>query len=775
MGSASTARGHTICSTGVALPVVALLAVAAAAAGEAGVVRLDLRKHPADGKPYKDKAADGGVCLLADISKPAGTLAAPLSGTLPPGAYALRADLKASLTNDLNTAHVEVDIAVLARGRSVPLESRKLTILDFELPKTYRTFELPFSLAQEAALECRIAWKRTGKGVLMRVKATDTPGTPDVPLAGEVKEEGTDEAEAELEEEPDIGVVKHLYLAVANMVVVSRGSIGISQLDVNKIRYRRGEPFETSVALTNYGDTPAPVTVKTELICDLEPPRTIGRHQLDIPARETARLTVNSKLEGEEWGCELRVTALEGEKVIATRSEYFTVADNMWDVALWGRGWHESFGWTRERAAELAKENKRTYANWTESGFWAPDEFGNFTPETDEFAGGQNCYHGSVEGTRVCIEEGHKIGMSFALYSNFWGGDGLDGFELIRRHPDWGYPGDCDVEWLDRWIENIPKTGFDRMRVWPITIMDMRNDEPYKHHARETIEAHRTIGFDATRYDSWGSSEGTKRLLPLVKKWVNDVVPEYQWGYNCAVPDEAANWSEAFDEMCRNGGLIMEEAIRNFHESHETWEYFAKRILDYKDIVRKRGGNFVIVWLDRGFDNDFLYQWIFTLAGQTHGYGNARTVSTGNYAQFATRFAGLLWDRRITNVPNPARWIDVGSAKEFLWMWDRYVHQRDLGGGRRQLIVHLINAPVAKRIKLDDDNAVPPPRFDLKIGVKLPEGATVRTVHLATAEPTLALQELAYEKQTGAISFTVPKLRFWDMVVVELEGAKGFD
>ena len=107
-------------------------------------------------------------------------------------------------------------------------------------------------------------------------------------------------------------------------------------------------------------------------------------------------------------------------------------------------------------------------------------------------------------------------------------------------------------------------------------------------------------------------------------------------------------------------------------------------------------------------------------------------------------------------------------------MPERYLHQRDLGDGRRQFIAHLINAPLETILYTNDDDKLPPPRENLRLSLKLPGPATVRGVWLLTAEPELTQTKVEPEVKQGRVQFTVPRLRFWTVAVVDLEHAEAF-
>ena len=433
---------------------------------------------------------------------------------------------------------------------------------------------------------------------------------------------------------------------------------------------------------------------------------------------------------------------------------------------------------TPESATASALENKRRYRNWVESGFWAPDEFGDFTSDTEYWWGGQGCYYGSVTGTKLMIAAGHQVGIAYAVYSNIWGGDGPPAFEMIRARPDWGAPGGFCVEWLDRWDRNTMGTGKPGpgMHVWPSTVINYGTEEPFRHHGRELVAAHRMFGWDAVRYDSHAISAENARVVGIVKQVVRAEEPEFQFGYNSSVPMGVADLLEPFRAECEGEGLIMEEGIREYgggggsDAGGRSYADFAKRLLDFKDEARRNGGHFLAIGMDKCYPNDLVYQYVLWLAGNTHPCYDWQDTSVANYLQFATRFAGQLWDLRVTPLREPLSVVELAD-RGALWLPERFVHQRDLGNGRRQLIVHLVNAPTETALYIHDDAKLPPPRENLKLTAKLPAGAKLRGAWLLTAEPQLRQERLPAEARDGQVALTVPRLRFWDVVVLDLDQA----
>ena len=724
----------------------------------------------------KDASAPGGRVIVADGAQPGGTIVTVQSELLTPGAYMLDVPLALGLTNNINTSALEWQISVGGVGSG----GRSFDMLLIERPKAYQRITCPFVVDRPGRAVVSLTWKRValdyrGTGVRTRVTASEMPKVGDSMKSATKSKKDDDDlgGDVQLEAEPDIGTLMSITMAVAPIRIEKVSDISISKLEVDKIRYKPGEKPAISVAIRNFSNKPRKFTCDLTLVRELD--ETIPVQQLTTEMIEpgaTASLTAQGPALSGLWGYEVRAVVKDEAGTTATSSEYFTVHDNMWAIVIAGRAPTQfTANVTRENAIASARENQRGYRNWVESGFWAPDEFGDFTPDTEFWWGGQGCYYGSVTGTKTMIEEGHKRGISFAVYANIWGGDGPPAFEMVRKNPDWGYPSSFNTDWLERWDRNTMGTGKPGpgLHVWPITIINGANEEPFRHHGRELIAAHKTLGWDAVRYDSHAIEDGTARMVELGREVVWKELPNFQYGYNSSTPLGVEAKYNAFKSQCKNGGLIMEEGIRGSGEGQATYDAFAQTILNMKEEARRFGGHFLAIGMDKCFRNDLLYQYIFWFAGNTHPCYDWQNVSVANYMQLATRYSGLIWDLNVTSVAKPERWIDMGKAADLLWMWQKYVHQRDVGGGKRQLIVHMINKPLETKLYTNDDCKLPVPIEKSSMTIKLPEGAKLKAAWSITGEYSMTQEKLTPVQNGQTLTLNVPGVRFWNMVVVELE------
>ncbi len=725
----------------------------------------------------KDADARNKRCIVADATRLSGEAFYLETQSLEPGEYTLTARMKLSVINHENAAPLHFKLKVEGAASA----TRAFDILLIERAGAYQPITARFSVVRKGKVSVSLTWERKSlspeKRAQVRVAKKDIPKLPVVTVTGDDPDDlDEDDIEVELSDEPPISGLKYLYLAVDTVTVSKLSDVGITKLEVDKIRYSPGEKPQISLGIRNHSPEARKLRVETFLVHDLDERTPVDSREIECAATSSQNLSLSGPALNAKWGYEVRCQVSDGESLLAVRSEYFTVHNNLWAVLITGgKPAQFSAHVTEGRARAAALANKKRYQNFWESGFWAPDEFGDFTPDTEYWWGGQGNYYGGRTGTRTQNEEAHKVGISCAVYSNIWGGDGPPAFELIRRQPEWGYASTFNVAWLDRWNRNPMGTGRKGwpMHVWPITIMNHSHDGPIEHHGRELIETHKTLGWDAVRYDSHGISNGNARLVRKLKKIVHAEVPNFQFGYNSSVPGRDPSKAEAFRAHCADEGGIMEEGIRQYgggglsFRGGASYEAFANRLLSFKEEAREFGGHFLAIGMDKCFPNDLIYQYIIWLAGNTHPCYSWRPVSVANYNQFATRFAGQLWDLDVKPMKSPEQKIDIGDAKSFLWRWKDFAHEREMPGGRNQWILHLVNTPKERVLFTHDDAKVPEPRSDFPLDVMLPPEAKVDAVWFLTAEYELTQKKLKYDHTGKGIRFTVPKLRFWSSIVID--------
>jgi hypothetical protein len=283
------------------------------------------------------------------------------------------------------------------------------------------------------------------------------------------------------------------------------------------------------------------------------------------------------------------------------------------------------------------------------------------------------------------------------------------------------------------------------------------------------------------------------------------VFPNYVFGYNfanCTLDQRfQSNLREAI-ELCQGGGHIMDEyakANAGGNHPYRKWADFSLLMVRQTEQVRRLGGE--LFPMVHGGQVGW-YQTIFTLAASAHPNNQYTPQSLG---RFATRYGELLWGANLRNVWNPLGFAVVRPGV----MWENYVREQILDDRHKRLIIHLINPPPqdsatetallekegndrqqkrwkieneAKQMKVAPDyselDRLPPiqlePKPQTAIAVRIvPEamdGKWEASRALLLSADDGSRTELKLEKSDPYFwQVTVPELKYWSILVVELE------
>lgn len=730
---------------------------------------------PFDGKLdfYIDPDAHQEKCLAASILKDEGTLFEVESPQLAPGVY--RAHIRLKISHTISEHTSRLDFFVGAQGSTESFTERN-TIIGFELPGKYQDFILPVTISNRSKqLRISVTWKWAGSLQNKRPPEPVKPPKIQTDASLEVEKEEIEALERKLTDLP-------FHIAADRIWLEPIGDIPIEDFTVDKLRYRPGEKASISGSVRNLSGREREVQVKLSLVRGIDEEKVVSSFALKLSPDSSQPIKAEALLDERLWGHEARCVIMEGGREVCLASEFFTVHENPWAVSIGGFSMDLTVyraGPDKASALRTAMRRKNRYQNLVEFVFWAPDDFGDFNPE-GEFWSGQMHRHNSAESTQRLTEAFHQVGIACSVYAKIAGPGGKAGYEVLRKHPEWYTPGFYDVAQLERW-ERSPE-----MSSWPTLGVQREIAAPFEHHANELTKSVKNFGWDMIRYDSSMLPEDTGDILRLVKERVNRTHPHVQWGYNDDLhrtdkhpPLTSAPWANnkgrplkpVFDTLCENGGMIMDEY--NNHAGKDGWSYlkYATRHVAIRDVVHPKGGHVIYCPFDLENHADAVYQEILPLAGMAH---RAWDPLKGQrpyafYDQFATRFAGFLWDNRSRRAKDAREWIDWGEADKKLFLWDSYVYWRPRGDNSTELIMHMVNMP-PERVASYKDCRVPPPMNDTKCTVQLPEGLNAQQLWVATPEPRTRIERVALEKQGRKIEFTVPKLRFWNVLVLKVEG-----
>jgi hypothetical protein len=218
------------------------------------------------------------------------------------------------------------------------------------------------------------------------------------------------------------------------------GPVSLTRVFPNKVRYSPGEKGTVQVTLNNNSDQDQTVTLASEIAQELARITPGAGRDVTVPRGKELTVDLPMTAPREEYGCAVRVRALQGGQVIAQAEDMFSVAVNVWKVGLGADiniASSSGYSWqTPESAQNDLKKSRAHYFNWWEKMFWAPDDWGDLTPKEEKWRSGEG---GRLEIKSVIknfIALAKANGIASVTYGKCVSG-GPAGWEIARRHPDW--------------------------------------------------------------------------------------------------------------------------------------------------------------------------------------------------------------------------------------------------------------------------------------------------------------------------------------------------
>ncbi len=497
-------------------------------------------------------------------------------------------------------------------------------------------------------------------------------------------------------------------------------------------------------------------------------------------------------------------TSGDGRDVSET-AEYFNIADNFYRVAIHGGIGSRGARKSSDRISKQVGGARSSYINCSEFFAWAEEDMVEMSSEGEYWFSGQTNYHLSRTGLQNLIEAAHGQGISVVTYGKFVM-SGYLGWKTAYDYPNdhknqYFYPvgmwEGVNVPLLDRFRskEFVPYgyrphvKGERVFDVWWQNFMPINPDHTprmVRVAAEEVIRSIEMFGWDGLRWDghprgggqcggagryNFHSARKTQSLVRYFKDIVNEEYPKFRHGYNYYFVQKEPdyNWSyEDFelDELCRGGGLVMNESIRN--SAGKPFEWIARNVQVEGDLSRERGGYLLGISCDGASDRDVLVESIIYFAGGCRPMG--AVSSNRQINRYGTRYSKYSFDETLSRLGKPER-ILKPSAPTKLW-WQPFVYETRIEEGRKQLVVNLLNIPrqgtpkgeKASRVVWDLNPGTDPFAFELMLPADhRPLGAHV--IDPFSLEVSPATME--------GNRVQIPAVAIWKVLVVDLDVDEG--
>ncbi|MDA1137708.1 MAG: glutamine amidotransferase [Planctomycetota bacterium] len=657
-----------------------------------------------------------------------------------PGLYRLKLQVRPSHVSDAVAWAGGMRVSITGTNLRTPAETRGIFFGRVHEPETK---EVEFVLTGRRPLEIDLAAFVDRKVFESATTAGELKaGGPDV-SAVPVVEAAQDSNEVELDVLRDPATHFYYVLEEAALERLSSSAV-VETVWVNKLRYLPGETLKARVTLQQLKDG-AEGMLSVFLEHDVQTRALVKTFEVNGRGKQTFEFEF--PLPHRELGHALvaRYESPDGSD-ISESAEYFNIAENFFRVAIHSVFPFHEYTFRPEASMESDIEGmKRSYINCREVFFWAEEDMVELSPDQDFWFSGQTCYHMSKEGLKTYIDLAHERGIALSTYGKFIM-SGYLGWKTAYDYPfdhkqQYSYPlgmwQSASVPSLDRFMNKEfigpePDTGgllhknHGRLPFMPI------NPDPTPHNVRRAAEEMKRsiamLGWDGVRWDGhprgggWHSSTGgarsehynyhvqqrTELLVRYFKDIMKETYPNFRHGYNyLSVQDEPSyEWTiEDFemDELCRNGGLLMNESIRGSYG--QTFEWLARNLQVEADLCRERGGFLLTFSCDEVSERDTFVESILHFAAGSRPMSEAAKNPILN--RYATRYSRYVFDETLRRLAQPEKVLQLinkpsatrsdNTPPASLW-WDAFVYETVSKDRKSQLVVNLLNLPRKEKI-----------------------------------------------------------------------------
>ncbi|MCL1856881.1 MAG: glutamine amidotransferase, partial [Kiritimatiellaeota bacterium] len=582
-------------------------------------------------------------------------------------------------------------------------------------------------------------------------------------------------------------------------------SVMVEKVWRDKIRYRQGETLKGTAFLKDVGREGGRGTLNLYLEHGVNNRVKVGEVPVALTA-STQQVPFEFVLPTDELGYAVVAEYVsEDGKDWSEAKEYFTIADNFQRVALAGFpvSTHDHDYDDDAPVREAFRKAIEEYYNFMEYFSWAEDDMVGMSPDKEYWSSGQTNYRLGKKTLQRQIRVAHEMGVAMVTYGKA-GMSGRPGWEMLYDYPEetrgvFFYP-------VGTWFKvDVPK--FDRFRdqdfrvysrgvhvkghafdTWWADFIEVWPDAT-PHWARaaaeEVVRSIEMFGWDAIRWDGHpngggqtGGNDGrydyraarrTQTLVRYFKDIVAQKFPDFRHGYNYLLiePEKTHDWAvEDFelDELCRDGGLLMNESIGN---SSSYWKFSSilRNLQVEGDLCRERGGFYLGISYAGGNEpRDIFIESVLWGAAGCRPYNNAMNMDTRRYL---TRYAEYTLDETLRRLVTPEKVLT--PQDETRVTWDAFVYETVRKEGKSQLVVNLLNIPLdAQRPMLDNKD---PPVYDMPAGtppvkftLTLPQGMKATAAHWINPK-TLDVTEATVAGNT----VDAPAVEIWQVVIIDLE------
>jgi hypothetical protein len=549
--------------------------------------------------------------------------------------------------------------------------------------------------------------------------------------------------------------------ALSRLRIEAHPPVTVEKVWPNKVLYANNEEARCEVTLRNWQDQPAKVDLVTTLRGDLDQSETLDKRAVALQPREEQKLTLTWNTGKREYGYEIEVAASQSGKTLDSAREYFGIASDWLKIM-------------QDGGSRLYYQNViRIHNHQAIDGTLDVPE-GDYEIWTSD----HNYYSNGTELRRLIKElKDQGIKPCFYLYAAAtpWGAVdyGRDPQKILytadgHAATDWGQVPNIYAQGFRDWLVDQIDKAIDHLG-WEACFLDVSQGPPQN--ARELLDwqgrpAGAELGPDPDSIGAAWFTDVRGRVRAKHPGFTNMHNPEVFKSEFQFPKSFVAAGKMSMIEIGGGGGAITYKdmkygrwtsLIEVFNSVRATkHRYGVEAVRSYPLTVAAMGGDTCCRTMQA-----ISFASGFNTANVAYPPGSIYGDVLRNYLQFATRYSALLYHDKIKWIPPEEVQATVEAPAGVLWK--QYVFQRDLGQEVDSLL-HLVQLPPdpfiyrrpGKQAKITG----------LKATAPLPQGTSLRDVWLLSPDRATRAERLAAQVQGGKVSFTIPDLEVYDVVVV---------
>lgn len=560
--------------------------------------------------------------------------------------------------------------------------------------------------------------------------------------------------------------------------------VTVSRVWPEKIVYQPGETATITVDLNNAAAEPQRVSVSLTVRHGLLDSDELPAQEVAVETTSVAQVRFGYPIpQGRKWGHEAFAVVKNGNgETLAGGGEYFAVGQNPWEIGHYRTVFQIRGVKKNGQIEEMLRRHRKNYITTLEAYSWQPSVFDEMSPAEDEWRSGQGHYREGKEDWIALVKQAQEQGMAVVTYIQSVS-YGPVGFDFARRHPDWltygkdGRPRKAffDIDALSDLRERPEKVPNDTAGGISTGSFLPSNAQVGDYWIEEVIRSVEMFGWDGFRSDGnpvvTGGYDYTGKLhevpdlgaanaefLRKVRRELTGRFPGFLFGWNnVAGGYPQMHNSEEEEAVMLPGAYSLFEHFNAAAEPstpYHVWTNMIGYLKRETAAVREKGGFAHVGWMG---SNRYLEAVVSACGSHVDMHSGP-----AGYRRFEFRWSEFIWDNQLRYVDPAEAGVRV-EAPERVW-WKEFVHGRDLPGGRRRIVVHLVNMPE------DDDKAWadrPPERArDVKVSVAVPDGKKLS--RLVALSPDGG-EDVVKVQTDGGATIVAPEVTIWTVVVAECE------